>query len=972
MAEEILISIKIDDEDRDKQVKDLTKEILQLNKANQQLNEWNKVIVKSGNANSKAHIDNTKQIEINKQKVNELVSTRRGLIQTIGLEDGSLKQLRVRNAELIKQRDQITTKTKEGRAAIASLNKEIDRNNEEIRKNVSGLEKQKINIGNYPKFFLDAAKAVTAFIAAWGITRFIRQVVSITAEFQKLSAVLQNSLGSRSEAQQALKDIQQFASRTPFSVVELTNSFVKLVNQGFKPTIAELENLGDLASAQGKSFDQLTEAIIDAQTGEFERLKEFGIRASKEGDNVTFTFKGVQTQTEFTNESIREYILSLGDLQGVSGGMAAISETLGGKMSNLGDNVDALLNTIGSASAGLIGGILDLANLALGGLNNALNDNISNLQEENAELNVLVGAATALNVPTEVRQTLIDEINSKYPDFLKNLDAETVTNEQLAGRLEDVNRQFIRKIALVSAQQELQKVQDQITLSVLRERDLRKNIADLQRQQETGAGRDAGAAAAGFGGASQGPSLDTRIASQQQRINEIQEERAEIQKELLSLTGDLTAALDLYTGANNDYFESEEKIIDQDGKKEELSKEELKRLARLRDAENELTLFRLEQQLRQAKSVEDRVKLEVEIETEKARQQLQQTDLLEQERQLIIEKSQAAIAGIIEKYNQDRAERDQIALESLEELLLEQEIKYAESDERRKELEIEQELARTLRILENEELLESERQLIIEQSQARINDIIVKANADKNKKIADEEKKSADAQKKIEELKVKSTVGGLELITKERSAARVIGNSVFKQDAIKETVVNTKAAAVAAYKALAGIPIIGPVLGAVAAGLAVAFGLQQVAAITGINFSRGGMIRGGRMANGGIAKTGGVLRGPLHRDGGIPFSVGGRPGFEAEGGEAIINRRSTAMFGDQLSAINQAGGGVAFATGGIVDSETRIATRQAQQQFDANQIAELMNRIQVVLPLEEFEIKRNEVDSVRRRAQVVQ
>ena len=62
---------------------------------------------------------------------------------------------------------------------------------------------------------------------------------------------------------------------------------------------------------------------------------------------------------------------------------------------------------------------------------------------------------------------------------------------------------------------------------------------------------------------------------------------------------------------------------------------------------------------------------------------------------------------------------------------------------------------------------------------------------------------------------------------------------------------------------------------------------------------------------------GGVLKGKSHAQGGIPFSVGGQTGFEAEGGEAIINKRSTSAFAPLLSAINQAGGGVAFANGGI-------------------------------------------------------
>lgn len=180
------------------------------------------------------------------------------------------------------------------------------------------------------------------------LAAFTKEVVKITAEFQKFEAVLTNTLGSRSVALQNLINIQKFAAQTPFSVQELTNSFVKLANQGFTPTIGELRKLGDLSASTGKSFDQLVEAILDAQTGQFVRLKEFGIKASKEGDKVRFSFKGVETQVAFTNAAITEYLLSLGNLSGVSGSMVAISSTLEGRLSNLGDNFDALKVKIGT------------------------------------------------------------------------------------------------------------------------------------------------------------------------------------------------------------------------------------------------------------------------------------------------------------------------------------------------------------------------------------------------------------------------------------------------------------------------------------------------------------------------------------------------------------------------------------------------------------------------------------------------
>ncbi|MEM9076314.1 MAG: hypothetical protein AAGC43_04705 [Bacteroidota bacterium] len=61
---------------------------------------------------------------------------------------------------------------------------------------------------------------------------------------------------------------------------------------------------------------------------------------------------------------------------------------------------------------------------------------------------------------------------------------------------------------------------------------------------------------------------------------------------------------------------------------------------------------------------------------------------------------------------------------------------------------------------------------------------------------------------------------------------------------------------------------------------------------------------------------GGLLSGPSHANGGIPTPYG-----ELEGGEAVMNKRSTALFRPLLSALNVAGGGRKFASGGILGAD---------------------------------------------------
>lgn len=214
---------------------------------------------------------------------------------------------------------------------------------QQAQKEVGKLKKRAAEFG---EAFATAGLAAGAALALIG-----REALQVTAEFEKLEAVLQNTLGSGSLAQLALNDVKTIAASSNFSVRELTDSYVKLTNRGIQPTKAELVKLSDIANSTGKSFDQLTEAALDAMTGEFERLKEFGIRASSQGDKVQFTFKGVTTEVQKTDGAIKDYLLSLGELNGVQGATAQISATLGGAVSNLGDAYDNLLATLGKETS---------------------------------------------------------------------------------------------------------------------------------------------------------------------------------------------------------------------------------------------------------------------------------------------------------------------------------------------------------------------------------------------------------------------------------------------------------------------------------------------------------------------------------------------------------------------------------------------------------------------------------------------
>lgn len=187
--------------------------------------------------------------------------------------------------------------------------------------------------------------------ATLGLTAFGRSVVDTLAEFEKFEAVLTNTLGSNSAARTVLQDITQFAASTPFQVDELADSFVRLQNRGMLPNLEMMRQIGDLAASQGKPFQQVAEALMDAPVGQFIRLQEaLGIDAKQLKNNM-LQLQGLGQTRIIANtpEEIKRTVLEFSKLPQVAGSMSAISKTTGGQLSNLQDSFTAFKLSIGQA-----------------------------------------------------------------------------------------------------------------------------------------------------------------------------------------------------------------------------------------------------------------------------------------------------------------------------------------------------------------------------------------------------------------------------------------------------------------------------------------------------------------------------------------------------------------------------------------------------------------------------------------------
>lgn len=280
MTEEILIKVELDKPEAEKQVNELSKSITNLTTENKNLIATNKELEKQGKANSKEYLENTKQIEINKQKINENNSSRKNLIQAIIAEDNSIKGLQIRNRELVQQRNLISTATEEGRAAIQKINAEIDKNNATIKENVSALEEQKLNVGNYTESIKQAASQIQVGGVSVGdltgkLTSLLNPVTAGIAGFTALVGIL-------TRGRQAQELFAQASAATSGVLDKLTKDTTELVETLAKQT-KEGDNYFKVALKTNPIYIQLASSlkVLDAVTGGYiSSLREAGEAAA--------------------------------------------------------------------------------------------------------------------------------------------------------------------------------------------------------------------------------------------------------------------------------------------------------------------------------------------------------------------------------------------------------------------------------------------------------------------------------------------------------------------------------------------------------------------------------------------------------------------------------------------------------------------------------------------------------------------
>lgn len=164
---------------------------------------------------------------------------------------------------------------------LAGTTKEIRKARQEMKLGQNQINKWGRSINNAFTGAVKKAAKFTAAMAAVGTGLGFKEAFSL----ETYKAQLETATGSTEKAAELMKSAIAMANKTPFEGGALVEATAMLEAMGMDSK-KWLTYAGNMAGATGKDIMQATEAIIDAQAGEWERMKEFGIKGVDNMDDL--------------------------------------------------------------------------------------------------------------------------------------------------------------------------------------------------------------------------------------------------------------------------------------------------------------------------------------------------------------------------------------------------------------------------------------------------------------------------------------------------------------------------------------------------------------------------------------------------------------------------------------------------------------------------------------------------------------
>lgn len=233
---------------------------------------------------------------------------------------------------------------------------------------------------------ISTAAAVGWGIAGAGAVSFGKAVIESLKNYEYFHAGLRTMLHGNENATKALESqLINLAKTTPFQLTEVQDATKQLLAYGFKAgdVVDTMRTLGDVSAGIGAPLGDIAYLYGTLKTSGRVTLMDLRQFAGRGIPIYEVLAKRLKVTTNEINKMVSSGKIGFKDIEGAfkdmtsSGGqffnlMADQSQTVGGKISNLGDVWEQIKVKIGNSQKGIIASTLDMVNNFLNGVDTML------------------------------------------------------------------------------------------------------------------------------------------------------------------------------------------------------------------------------------------------------------------------------------------------------------------------------------------------------------------------------------------------------------------------------------------------------------------------------------------------------------------------------------------------------------------------------------------------------------------------
>lgn len=287
-----------------------------------------------------------------------------------------------------------------GAASVTALSRNVDTLTGSVVRTNTALQASTASTRLATVAFRALGVAAVALVASFGIAG----IISATSRYQDLQTTLSSLLGSTMAGAQVFSAISEFATRSQFSVEDLTSTYIRLGAAGIQPTETLLRRFADVAARttdQTRSLNAITNLYARTVSGGF-GLEQLQMLA----DAGVPVFQILEEQIGVTRAQVTEFGRSA---EGAARGIAALergfaafegsSDALLGNLSVAISNVRIAVTNfqaaIGNANLGIFAAVINSTTRALEFLTNRIDTLVLLVQALTIGLLALVAVKVA-------------------------------------------------------------------------------------------------------------------------------------------------------------------------------------------------------------------------------------------------------------------------------------------------------------------------------------------------------------------------------------------------------------------------------------------------------------------------------------------------------------------------------------------------------------------------------------------------